>query len=181
MHPTLPLIVSIVALGLTAYTAFLGVKYIPRRRRVAKFIGAAIHHIDASLEGDDAPTERAQCAHAVVKALYKDVFVQIGKYTTQEVVDTLRKALGTARIYYWIRQLDGEDRQIVQKLMNEQFFLWTHKRVRQSSLEFVMNYVRDIEDVESTRRQIDLKELKMQCQAEIAELRKLDIRPTAFL
>ena len=181
MHPTLSDILALVALILAAYNVFLGVKYVPRRMRVRRFIRMARDEIDASLEGGKTPTENARRAHAVVKALHADVYVRVGRYATCEVVDTLRKALGAARIYYWVRQLDSEDREVVRDLMNEQYLLWTHKRVRQSSLEFVLNYVRDIEDVESTRRKIDLKYLEMQCRAEHAGLRKLEIYLAAYL
>ena len=173
MSFTLSNLLAFVAIILAVYNTFLGVKYLPKRQRLRKFIAEAIYSMENSFKGDNAPTDEARRAHAVVKNLHISVFAQVGRFATAEEVDTLRKSLGAARIYFWIRQFESEELDAIRELMNEQFLLWKYKRVRQSSLEFVLKYVKDIDDVESTKRQIDLKYLKMQCEAELTELRKL--------
>ena len=176
MQCTIPIIIGCLGFIVGVYSALVGLRYRLRKQRIAKYIKKVRRQIRMSLDGEKKPTEKARLAHAEVKKLHRDVSMHIGQIATGETVDKVSTALAGARIFYWVRQFEGEDIEDIRKLMNERFFLWTSRRVRQSSYEYVLNYVDNIEDVDNLRRKIDLKELREQCESDIAELKPLLIQ-----
>lgn len=169
---TVSLIVSIVALVTTIFGTLFGYRYISMRMRANRFIGAVLDYTKEIVWEDSFPSNKARLAHEVVKKLHDDLPEKIESCVSPEDVDRIDHALDAARIYYWVRALEGATIAEIEKLLQERDQRVKDHRARSASLDYVLHEVVLATKSGLTISDCQLEDLKMQCESDIAELEK---------
>ena len=164
------LMVPTLALAVASFAAFLGYQYVSLRRRVSGFILATLTSTKEIVYEETYPSNKARLAHEVVKKLYDDIPEQLASGKFKADLSKLRHALGAARVYYWVRALEGATMAELKNILLERTRRINHGCVRSASLDRVLNQVVSSTSMGLEISALELEELKMQCESDIAEL-----------
>ena len=169
---TLAFIVPTIGLAVTSFAALLGYQYVSQRVRINGLISHTLKFTREIVFEDTFPSKKANIAHEVVKKLRGEIPEHINSYLFKIDLGKVRHALDAARFYYWVRTLEGVTRTELKQILQDRNHRIKKCGVRSSSLDHVLHTVLSSTEAGIAISRLDLLELKMQCESDIAELEK---------
>lgn len=170
------ILLNILSFALGLLSSYV-LKYIPNRRKMDEYVKEALKHMKVIIE-TDLPSEKTSYAHEIVKKLYDNVSKDIGAIAASNDVAKVRQALSAARIYYWVRLCtENVDEEIVQLIEERQRHI-QRQEARSHSCEYVIQELKKFDHSKPKLAEGEIRLLKDNCLADIAELEKLSLSVT---
>ena len=154
---------------------FLGIQYIPNRKRVQAFVEKCIHEVEIIVNANDFPSGAVDSAHETVKTFQTDVSLKLGNIATANTIALIDQALYSARIYYWVRHFTGKPTTEILEIIHERQRQIDRGQARKQSYEDVVQRLDLIVDSSTPPPQVQIEEIRQNCLADISELKKLQL------
>ena len=169
---TAAIFVPPIALAVTTFAALLGYQYVSQRMRINHLISDTLKFTREIVSEDTIPSNKANLAHEVVKKLCGEIPEHNNSRFFKIDLGKIRHALEAARFYYWVRTLEGATRTELKEILRNREHRIKRRGVRSSSLDYVLHTVLSSTEAGIEISSLELLELKMQCESDIAELEK---------
>lgn len=148
---------------------FFGVKYIPKKQKVEKYINEILKYIMIIVYAKDMSSDEANFAHEMVKKYYNSSPRELGDIVSANTLAKVLQALSAARVYYWVKFFKDQEKSEIIALLDDRRKRIDLGIVRHNSPEILLQKIRHLKDDDIMSEHV-INQIRDTLFADIAEL-----------